>query len=456
MAKEEQNPANAPLVKERLVEQRPTRSLAESVQQLTKYGGFDFIKTVVDGTENMDPSKKARKSIFLTEEDNKPDRKKLKKRLQDFAQLLSAHDNVADMIAEAEQKATSASQTLKKNLATVLTETEELEASYRSLSLFFENAESEKIKNLVLFDAGNDQTTDADGFSNPTGIFEQVAKELRDGYDKLDLSENYSLLVLPGWLKKNTIVDKWASLAHQNKVMLLTDYRHLDDPDSVEATFERDKLTGADPHKANVMMPCNWIVGREAYTELGQEEHLYVSPAMALAGMLWGGHIAQPSAGVQHGKLKMASGVRFSMRKGEIAQLEDKGLIPMVYEYGRVIPFSAKTLFNGDNVGLQTYSVVRVFDWIGKVFQDFLNRRTFENIDNKMLEEIKGQVASFLATIRGPGKIIEDFSGLDIRRHPTNPTHVIVNVKLKPFFPAKVFEINLTGTKGQWDSDLKQ
>ncbi|QHV96082.1 type VI secretion system contractile sheath protein TssC [Spirosoma endbachense] len=457
MAKEEQNPENAPLLRARVVEQqKPTRSLTESVQQLTKFGGFEFIKTVVDGTENMDPSKKARKSIFLTEEDNKQDRKKLKKRLRDFADLLAAHDNVADMIAEAEQKAASASNTLKKNLATVLTQTEELEASYRSLSLFFENAESEKVKNLVLFDAGNDMTTDADGFSNPTGIFEQVAKELRDGYDKLDLSENYSLLVLPGWLKKNVIVDKWASLAYQNKVMMLTDYRHLDDPDSVEATFERDKLTGADPHKANVMMPCNWIVGREAYTELGQEEHLYVSPAMALAGMLWGGHIAQPSAGVQHGKLKMASGVRFSMRKGEIAQLEDKGLIPMVYEYGRVIPFSAKTLFNGDNVGLQTYSVVRVFDWIGKVFQDFLNRRTFENIDNKMIEEIKGQVASFLATIRGPGKIIEDFSNLDIRRHPTIPTHVIVNVKLKPFFPAKVFEINLTGTKGQWDADLKQ
>ena len=457
MAEEKQNQENAPLLKERVIEtKQPTRSLAESVQQLTKYGGFEFIKTIVDGTENMDPSKKARKSIFLSEEDNKADRKKLKKRLLDFASLLAAHDNVADMITEAEQKATAASTTLKKNLANVLDNTEELEASYRSLSLFFENAESEKVKNLVLFDAGNDQTTDADGFSNPMGIFEQVAKELRDGYDKLDLSENYSLLVLPGWLKKNTIVDKWAALAYQNKVMMITDYRHLDDPDSVEATFERDKLTGADAHKANVMMPCNWIVGREAYTELGQEEHLYVSPAMALAGMLWGGHIAQPSAGVQHGKLKMASGVRFSMRKGEIAQLEDKGLIPMVYEYGRVIPFSAKTLFNGDNVGLQTYSVVRVFDWIGKVFQDFLNRRTFENIDNKMIEEIKGQIAGFLATIRGPGKIIEDFSNLDIRRHPTNPTHVIINVKLKPYFPAKVFEINLTGTKGQWDSDLKQ
>jgi hypothetical protein len=456
MAQEEQNLANAPLVKERVVEQKqPTRTLAESVQQLTKFGGFEFIKTIVDGTENMDPSKKARKSIFLTEEDNKADRKKLKKRLQDFASLLAAHDNVADMVADAEQKVAAASQSLKTNLANVITQTQELEASYRSLSLFFENTEAEKVKNLVLFDADNDMLTDADGFSNPTGIFERVAKELRDGYDKMDLSKNFSLLVLPGWLKKNTIVDKWATLAHQNKVMLITDYRHLDDPDSVEAMFERDNLTSADPQKANVMMPCNWIVGREAYTELGQEEHLYISPAMALAGMLWGGHIAQPSAGVKHGKLKMASGVRFTMRKGEIAQLEDKGLIPMVYEYGRVIPFSAKTLFNGDNVGLQTYSVVRVFDWIGKVFQDFLNRRTFENVDTDMLEEIKAQMYGFLDSIRGSGLIIEDYTNLVVERHETNPTHVVVNVKLKPFFPAKVFEINLTGTKGKWDSDLK-
>jgi hypothetical protein len=122
MAQEEQNRENAPLVKERLAEHKPARSLTESVQQLTKYGGFEFIKTIVDGTENMDPSKKARKSIFLTEEDNKQDRKKLKKRLQGFCRFTGLHTtNVADMVAEAEQKAASASKTLKTNLANVLT-----------------------------------------------------------------------------------------------------------------------------------------------------------------------------------------------------------------------------------------------------------------------------------------------------------------------------------------------
>lgn len=451
MAQEEQLPQSKELLKEKTA----ARPLTQTVQDLTKYGGFEFIKTIIEGTENMDPTKKARKAMFLEEDDNKADRKKLKSRLQAVADLLTAHDNIADMVAEAEQKATSASDTLKANLRNCLNQTEELERSYRSLALFFENTAEEKVKNLRLFDAGNDMTTDVDGFSNPTGIFEQLARELRDNYDRFDLTNNYSLVVLPGWLKKNTIVDKWAQLVHDNKVMMITDYRHLDSAEDVEAMFDRDKLTGSDAYKSHVMMPCNWVVGREANTDVGEEEHLFVPPSMALAGLLWGGNIAQPSAGLAHGKLKMASGTRFSMRKNEVAQLESRGLIPLIYEWGRVVPQSARTLFDGDNVGLQTYSVVRVFDWVGKIMQDFLNRRTFENIDNKMLEDIKKQVSRFLAEIRGPGKIIEDYRNLEVKRHPDKPTHIIVNMDLKPFFPAKVFAINMTGTKGDWDSELK-
>jgi len=42
---------------------------------------------------------------------------------------------------------------------------------------------------------------------------------------------------------------------------------------------------------------------------------------------------------------------------------------------------SAKTLYNGNDIGLQTYSVVRVFDYVGKVIIDFLNRQAFVNWD---------------------------------------------------------------------------
>lgn len=453
MAQEEQEALSK--VKELVTEKAAPRPLAQTLPQLTKFGGFDFIKTVIDGTENMDPTKKARKAMFLEEEENKADRNKLKKRLRNILDLVTSHDNAADMIAEAEAKAASASETLKSNLLNCLEQTAELEKSYRSLALFFENTAEEKVKNLVLFDAGNDMTTDIDGFSNPRGIFEQVAKQLRDNYDRFDLVNNYSLIVLPGWLKKNIIVDKWAELAHQNKVMLITDYRHLDSAEDVEAAFDKDKLTGSDPHKAHVMMPCNWIIGRESNTDIGETEHLYVPPSMALAGLIWGGNIAQPVAGLAHGKLKMASGTKFMMRKNEVAQLESRGLIPLIYEWGRVVPQSARTLFDGDNVGMQTYSVVRVFDWVGKIMQDFLNRRTFENIDNKMLADIQKQILRFLSSIEGPGKIIEGYRNLSVKRDPQKPTHILINVEMKPFFPAKVFNISLTGTKGDWDSEIK-
>lgn len=56
----------------------------------------------------------------------------------------------------------------------------------------------------------------------------------------------------------------------------------------------------------------------------------------------------------------------------------------MVNEYGKIMAFSAKTLFTGDNIGLQTYSVVRVFDYVTKVLLDFLNRRALRTGHQEM------------------------------------------------------------------------
>ena len=94
--------------------------------------------------------------------------------------------------------------------------------------------------------------------------------------------------------------------------------------------------------------------------------------------------MSQVTAGKKFGVINEVSGVAFPLKKSEISLLEKMGLIPMVNEYGSVMAFSAKTLFNGDNLGLQTYSVVRVFDYVTKVFFDFLNRRTFENWNPKL------------------------------------------------------------------------
>ena len=81
----------------------------------------------------------------------------------------------------------------------------------------------------------------------------------------------------------------------------------------------------------------------------------------------------------------------------------------MVNEYGKVMAFSAKTLFNGDNLGLQTYSVVRVFDYITKVLFDFLNRRSFENWSSKTERDLRGQIVQYLDSVQGADRLIEKF-----------------------------------------------
>ena len=51
--------------------------------------------------------------------------------------------------------------------------------------------------------------------------------------------------------------------------------------------------------------------------------------------------------------LDEVEGVAFDLLKSEISAIERLGLVPMVKEYGKVMAFSAKTLFDGDNIGMQ-------------------------------------------------------------------------------------------------------
>jgi hypothetical protein len=148
------------------------------------------------------------------------------------------------------------------------------------------------------------------------------------------------------------------------------------------------------------------------------------------------------------------------LKKSEVAVLEKMGLIPLVKEYGKVMAFSAKTLFNGDNLGLQTYSVVRVFDFVTKVLMDFLNRRAFENFNANTRKDVVRQIVRFLDGITGPDKLIEDFSIQRFEQDPRQKDRVYLDVHLKPYFPAKNFLIRMDGQKGDegtdWDTAYEE
>ena len=431
-------------------------ALETSLNALAKVGSFDFLEAVVDGADNMNPVRKAKRNIFLTDANKNEQREQLKKKMKIWIDLLSENNSVSEMVDKSVAKAEISEQLLKKNLKKTLDNTRQLEQSYRSIHLFYKNTESPKLKNVAIMNAPMSSLTNLD---EPKFI-EHVAAELKQNFDRLDMRQNYSLMVIPGYLKSNTILDKWAKMAYNNKVMLVTDFENVETPDDVLDLFTDANLTGGDPHKANVLMTCNYIVGRGKKSEVGEQEDLYVPGSAALAGKMYCTKLSQPVAGKTYGCIDEVDAVRFDQKKGEISELEDVGLVPLVGEWGRVMPFSAKTLFTGDNLGMKTYSVVRVFDFIAKVLSDFLNRRAFELWNVKMEKNLRSQIVKFLDGIQGPDKLIEKFQILRFERDEDQKDHIFLDIHITPFFPAKSFLVKLDGYKGddgeEWKAELKE
>jgi hypothetical protein len=426
---------------------------------LLKYGGNAFLESFIEGFSNLSPDRKARKNIFLSDDEYVSDRKALAERLNIWKNLLTDNKEIDKMVGVSKKEATAAGDTLQKNLKKAVDKTRDLERNYRSVALFYKNTESDKVKNITLLNASPEQMRDLD---NPRFI-DRISTEFKENFDRLDLRQNYSILVLPGYLGKKSVLDKWAKIAHDNKVMLVTDFQDLGAPDDVIEMYDKADLAGGDIFLSNVLITSNWLLGRPHVARAGENEDddLFVPPSAALAGKMYATLLSQVAAGKKFGGINEVDGVRFDLKKSEISHMERIGMVPMVNEYSKVMAFSGKTLFNGDNLGLQTYSVVRVFDHVTKVLFDFLNRRAFENWTTRTEKDLRSQIVKYLDSITGPKSLIEKFKVLHIEQDPNQKDQINIDIHLKPYFPAKSFVIELHGRKGEdeivdWDSKYTQ
>lgn len=458
MKQETQQQTASTTTSQKVVSQQAQKSSASAIDKLKEFGGFAFLENIIDGYSNLNPARKARRNIFLTDEQWENERKALVNRLSVWLKLLRENDTAEQMRDKAKETAENAENLLNHNLKNALARTRELESAYRTIAFFYKNTESDKVKNVTIVNATMEQLQDLDN----TIFADHISNELKQNFDRLDLRRNYSLLVVPGYIGSNAILDKWSKMAYENKVFLVTDFQDLETPDDVVDIFFNANHTSGDVFKSNTIMTCNWLLGRQREESVGEEENLYIPPSSSLAGKIYNTLMSQVVAGKKFGGLNEVESVRFDLRKSEISELERMGLVPMVNEYSKVMAFSAKTLFNGDNLGLQTYSVVRVFDYITKVLIDFLNRRAFENWTTRTEADLRGQVVKFLDSVMGPNKLIERFKVMKIEQDPNQKDRVLLDIHITPYFPAKSFVIQLAGHKGDnpedaiWESEYHQ
>lgn len=206
----------------------------------------------------MNPNRKARRNIFLTDAQWDAERKALVRRLGVWVDLLRNNTTTEQMRDKAKETALQAEELLNKNLKAALARTHDLEVAYRSVAYFYKNTENDKVKNVTIVNASMEQLRDLDN----TVFADYINKELKQNFDRLDLRRNYSLLVVPGYLGSNAILDKWSKMAYDNKAFLITDFQDLESPDDVIDIFFNADHTSGDAFKSNTVMTCNWLLGR--------------------------------------------------------------------------------------------------------------------------------------------------------------------------------------------------
>ena len=144
--------ANGPELQERKRIENPSEVLQKSLNEgLSKYGGFQLLKGLIKGVENMDPRRKAVKNIFLSDAAYADARLKLKNELELWVSILEngGTDPMA-IIDSCKANCQKAEQNLETNLFNIHEEIKQLEITYRTLDAFFANAGQGKIVCLTL------------------------------------------------------------------------------------------------------------------------------------------------------------------------------------------------------------------------------------------------------------------------------------------------------------------
>ena len=437
-----QKAAEAKVEQQQQGQQQSKKEVTELLQQ---FGGFAAIKGIIPTAEDMNPTKKAIKDSFLKDSRKAAKRKALATELEAWLAILGEQKTSAtDLVESCKVQEEKHLKVLTQGITDALDASKNLERSYRALDMFFKNSGAEKVDKLKVINVAKDAITDSD-----SSFGSQVDDLLKHAFDRLSLKDSYSFIVIPGGVFKDRVeLLRWAKMAHKYRTILVTDTA-LEDENSLEDLQDVTKgFVDSDAALQNVVMACNWLVGRQSeklsYDEQ-YEDAFYISPAGALAGMMYdeSSPISQGRAGKKYGTVSDVKGVKLDLLKSEIASLMDNHVVPMVFSEGRVMAFNNNTLYNGDLDAMMEYPIVRVFDWVKKVLMNYVHEIALENWDPYTSpKKLKDKIQEFLNHYQGYQNFFSKYKLGDPKQDPKTKI-VSVDISITPFFAAKNFVIKL-------------
>lgn len=404
---------------------------------------FVLLKGIVKHIENLDPSRRAAKNEFLSNVYYAETRQKLNNDLLLWASILEqGKSDLNEMLKACKTGREKAELNLQNNLLQIHEDINQLEVTYRTLDSFFANVGQPNTDFLTLMDVSKKEL-----LSNDSEGSLAIQKELKKQYDALSLKNSYSLFVIPGYLGDIPALREWAKTAHKNKVLLVTDFKDCESFKTLKDELEDAHLQGHDVFLSNVVVTCNYLLGRKKSELAYEDDDVYIPGSGALAGRMVNTKeivIAQGVVGKDFGILDGVQGTRLNLLKAEIAVLVDQGVVPLIESEGRTIAISNRSLYNGSAFSLQEYPIVRVLDWVNKVLMNYMHEIALETWDPYISpKKLESKIRDFLDHYRGYQLL---FSGYKLNSPPKQDPKtkiVSVDISITPFFAAKNFVIKL-------------
>lgn len=428
---------------------QPERDVA--IQELQKDGGFaTIILPLAEHLKYFSSAKEANnRAMFLEEEDFAPARKKLKSNVDTLIRILAKAESIDAMKAQAQKEVKEISDVKKKNIEKIVEKIKPIERSWRELDLFYSNASSGKVENVTMMNVNREDYIDKE----VPMIKDAIRDILYDADKALDQDKVYSMLVMPGFLGEELISD-YASIANDNNVLFLSDYK---DGDSVADVLEYrknkgEKIGGIEKKWSHAVLFSNYVQMREKYNF--EEEAMYGSPCVSVAGKLYATRISQPAAGVEFGGMDKTLGLKFNVLQPHVGLMGNEGINAVVNAFQKNMPFNCVTLFNGKNVELRQYAVVRTFDYIDKMLKHFLNQCVHTSMhEGERRQRVHRSVLKFLKDLED-NKIIAKGTITKFENNDDEPDRFDIDFAIKPLFATRAFVYKVGVDKTKATSDL--
>jgi hypothetical protein len=436
-----------------------------ALDRLEPFGGFEVITKLVqrikygEYAEFLDPAKGIATNQSYLEGDTEDmiiSRKRLNLSFRLAERLIGKSSNLHEFEENKELQIEEALKLLNANLGIVLKKVRPMERAWKELKLFFDNTDDpDEVENLVLLCVSDDGLK-----SDATAGF--VNELLKSEHKAIDKRGVFSLVAAPQFLGKK-LWDRYATIAHNNRVLFFTSYRE-DDLLTLKTLYKNEVPGGKGQEWSSVIFICNSVLDRKAHNVNGKEVEdapLFLSPVAPIVGKEYGNkRISQPMMGALHGQLKGVPATKYKSNEPNEDDFkkffEYKKVIPLFHYEGGIQGGGINTAYTEGTLELQHYSIVRVLSYIGKTIAHFLNKCTFTIIDRTLMEEIiRPEIRSFFKTLMSDG-IIEGYEIEKLEPDPEKPDRVILHFRVKPYFAAKEFVVTISSYQRNSEVEIDQ